>query len=129
MTEISGDGSPAKDCSLYKPIAVSILENNQLLQLYISDQLNQLVRVVFNNNTIATVAGNGTIEYSDNVPAINSGLNTPNGIAVSSSGELYIPDNNNNNRIRKVLTNGIITTIAGNGGDGYSGDGGPAINA
>jgi hypothetical protein len=81
------------------------------------------------NGIITTVAGNGTYGYSgDGGAATNAELNGPSGVAVDASGNLFIADLYNE-RIRKVGTNGIITTVAGNGTQGYSGDGGAAINA
>ncbi len=84
---------------------------------------------------ITTVAGNGYVGqnglggYSgDGGPATSAELNNPVGIAVDTAGNLYIADAGNN-RIRKVDITGIITTVAGNGTQGYSGDGGPATNA
>lgn len=84
-------------------------------------------------NQIITVAGNGSNSYSgDNGPATSAALNTPSGLCIDSNGNMYIADSGNN-RIRKVATNGIITTIAGTGPNGsyggYGGDGGLAINA
>ena len=82
--------------------------------------------------TIQTGAGNGAQGYSgDGGPANQAMLNSPWGVAVDSAGNLYIADSFNN-RIRKVDTNGIITTVAGNGTYGYTsdgGDGGPATDA
>jgi DNA-binding beta-propeller fold protein YncE len=81
------------------------------------------------NGIITTVAGNGKQDYSgDGVPATSTSLYRPSGVAVDKAGNLYIADTNNA-RIRKVDTNGIITTVAGNGGLGYAGDGGPASAA
>ena len=79
---------------------------------------------------ITTVAGNGTFGYSgDGGPATSAGLNSPFGVTVDGSGNLYIADGSNS-RIRKVvLSTGVITTVAGNGTFGYSGDGGPATSA
>jgi trimeric autotransporter adhesin len=78
---------------------------------------------------ITTVAGNGTAGYSgDNGPAISATLNTPYGLNISSAGNLYIADANNN-VIRMVTAAGVITTVAGNGTLGYSGDGGPVTSA
>ncbi len=78
---------------------------------------------------ITTVAGNGTAGYSgDGGPAINAKLNSPQGVALDVLGNLYIGDFQNN-RIRKVDTNGIITTVVGTGVQGFSGDGGAAISA
>jgi sugar lactone lactonase YvrE len=78
---------------------------------------------------ITTVAGNGTAGYSgDNDSATNAELSSPTGVAVDSSGNIYIADQQNN-RIRKIDPSGVITTVAGNGTAGYSGDGGPATSA
>src|ERR1035438_7017905 len=88
------------------------------------------------NGIITTVAGNGTNIISSHIgdggPAINGLLYQPYGTAIDPSGNLFIADHGNG-RIREVNTNGIITTVAGNGIGGiigsYSGDGGPATNA
>jgi hypothetical protein len=78
---------------------------------------------------ITTVAGKTTGGVAgDGGPATNATLNFPAGVAVDAFGNLFIADYNNF-RIREVGTNGIITTVAGNGTPGYSGDGGPATNA
>src|SRR5690349_3168466 len=77
---------------------------------------------------ISTVAGNGASAASgDGGPATGAAFH-PDGLAVDSSGNIYIADQNNN-RIRKVDASGIITTVAGNGGTQFSGDGGPAVGA
>ena len=78
---------------------------------------------------IYTIAGNGTAGYSgDGGPATAAELWDPDGVAVDSAGNIYISDLYNE-RIRKVNAKGIISTIAGNGTRGYSGDGGPATAA
>jgi len=78
---------------------------------------------------IYTFSGNGIQGYyGDGGPATSAEFNYPYGVAVSSTGEVYIADSNNN-VIRVVNTNGIITTFAGNGNSGYSGNGGPATSA
>lgn len=80
------------------------------------------------SNYIYTYAGNGIYGYSgDDGPAISAEFYVPYAITVSSTGEVYIADSNSNH-IRAVSTNGIITTFAGNGTKGYSGDGGPATS-
>jgi hypothetical protein len=77
---------------------------------------------------ITTVAGGGTVGLGDGGPAIDCTLDNPIGIAVDASGNIYIGDRDHH-RIRKISNTGIITTIAGTGVSGYSGDGGPATNA
>jgi NHL repeat len=78
---------------------------------------------------INTIAGNGTGGYSgDNAGALSAEINSPFGAAVDASGNVYIADKSNN-RVRKVSPTGIITTVAGNGSSGYSGDGSPATAA
>jgi len=80
------------------------------------------------SGTITTIAGNGNFSFSgDGGAATNAGLAPPHGIAVDSAGNLFIADYGNH-RVRKVSTSGTITTIAGNGSPGVSGDGGPATN-
>jgi uncharacterized protein YceK len=99
--------------------------------LFIADTSNHVVRkVTAGTGTITTVAGDGTIGYSgDGGPATDAELHFPNGVDEDSAGNLFIADTNNN-RIRKVDANtGTITTVAGNGTRGYSGDGGPATSA
>src|SRR5215510_8375233 len=82
--------------------------------------------------TMTLVAGNSRAGFSgDGGPAVNAQLNSPQGMALDAAGNLYIADSSNN-RVRKVDTNGIITTFAGNGGEaapGFWGDGGPATSA
>ena len=93
--------------------------------LYIADQYDSRVRKVA-NGVITTVAGNGTPGFSgDNGPATSAQLNSIKGIAVDADGNLYIVDGI---RIRKVA-DGVITTVAGNGTYGFSGDNGPATSA
>jgi uncharacterized protein YjiK len=81
------------------------------------------------SGTLTVVAGNGIRGFSgDGGPATSASLYNPEGLAVDAAGNLYIADSTNN-RIRKVDPSGIITTVAGNGTYGYSGDGGPATSA
>lgn len=78
--------------------------------------------------TISTVAGDGALAFAgDGGPATSAALNLPKGMAIDASGALYIADSGNF-RVRRV-SNGMITTVAGNGFDGFSGDGGPATSA
>ena len=124
----SGDGGPAIAAGLYQPAAVVV---DGAGNLYIADTTNNRVRKVSAaTGTIATVAGNGSQAFSgDGGPATAAAISAPNGVGVDAAGNLYIGDTGNN-RIRKVsAATGIITTIAGNGVSGFSGDGGPASAA
>jgi sugar lactone lactonase YvrE len=88
--------------------------------LYMGDSGNNCVRKV-SNGVITTVAGNGTQGFSaDNGLASSAQLGNPTGVAVDSAANLYIADSENN-RIRKV-SDGVITTVAGNKVPGFSGD-------
>jgi len=96
--------------------------------LYIADTSNDRVRKVSAGGIISTVAGNGVVGFSgDGGPAVNAELNFPAGLA-AKGGNLYITDAGNN-RIRRVDSSGKISTVAGNGIQGFSGDGGPATSA
>jgi uncharacterized protein (TIGR03437 family) len=120
----SGDNGPATSASLYSPSAVAV---DSAGNLYIADTGNSRIRKV-TNGIITTVAGNGGYGFSgDDGPATSAQLYDPYGVAVDSAGNLYIADTLNG-RIRKVA-NGIITTIAGNGTYGFSGDNGPGTSA
>jgi uncharacterized protein (TIGR03437 family) len=122
----SGDGGPAINASLSAPFAVAVDASGDI---YIADYTNNRVRKVSASGIITTAAGNGNAGYSgDGGPATSAQLNGPIGVAVDPSGDVYIADSQNY-RIRKLSSNGAIATIAGNGGDGYSGDGGLATSA
>jgi trimeric autotransporter adhesin len=95
---------------------------------FAADVWNVVFRVDAATGELTRFAGNGTAGYSgDNGPATSAELNGVMGVAADAAGNVYIADTQNN-RIRKV-SNGVITTIAGNGFLGYSGDGGPATSA
>jgi hypothetical protein len=97
--------------------------------LFIGDTDNHRIRKVDTNGIITTVAGDGYGGYwGDGGAATNAELNQPYGVAVDVTGNLFIADHANE-LIRKVGTNGIITTVAGNRLQGYSGDGGAATHA
>jgi sugar lactone lactonase YvrE len=122
----SGDAGPAINSQLNEPAGLTI---DRLGNLYIADAGNNCIRKVSPAGMITTIAGNGTGGYSgDGGPAVKAQLKLPQDVAVDVVGNLYIADNSNH-RIRKVSPAGMITTIAGNGTGGYSGDGGLAINA
>lgn len=119
----SGDGGPATSASIgfITDVAVDASGN-----IFISDNNYHCIRKINNLGIISTYAGTGTSGYSGDGGLANlAQLNEPFAIAVDGSGNLYIADSGNN-RIRKVSTSGTITTIAGNGISGFSGDGGQA---
>ena len=97
--------------------------------IYIADYDGNQVFKVTPDGTLTLVAGNGFSGFSgDGGPAVNASLKSPKGVAVASDGAIYIGDTGND-RIRKVATDGTITTFAGNGSEVFSGDGGLATNA
>jgi len=122
----AGDGGAATLAMLSSPSGVAVdLAGN----VFIADTGNQRIRRVDTNGVIATVAGRGTYGYSgDAGAATNAQFYNPGGLAVNAEGDLFIADSLNH-RIRKVDAQGIITTVAGNGTNGYVGDGGSAIQA
>jgi uncharacterized protein (TIGR03437 family) len=121
----SGDGGLATSAFLNTPVDV---QPDSAGNLFIADQGNNVVRKVDTGGIITTVAGSGSRGYSgDGGPATKASLSEPTGIAVSAAGDLFFSDQGNN-RIRKV-SNGIITTVAGNGTAGFAGDGGIATSA
>jgi gliding motility-associated-like protein len=121
-----GDGGPLLSAQFWANSAAIF---DQAGNLYISDFACNTVRKVNTSGVITTIAGNGTLGYSgDGGPATSAKMAYPCKVAVDNTGNVYIPDAQNH-RIRKVSPAGIITTVAGNGTNGYSGDGGPALNA
>lgn len=122
----SGDGGPATAAEMEFPGYMALGNSGEL---YISDWTAHKVRMVNALGKISTVAGNGALGYSgDGGPATAAMLNSPNGMAVDKYGNFYISDVYGY-MIRKVNTAGIISTIAGKGIKGYSGDGGLATDA
>jgi len=124
----SGDGGPAPDAELVTPSGVFVdISGN----IFIADTGNARIReVVAATGIIQTVAGNGTNGGGgDGGPATSAQLNGPFDVAVDGSGNVFIADSGNQ-RIREVVAStGTIQTVAGNGAQGFSGDGGPATSA
>jgi uncharacterized protein (TIGR03437 family) len=122
----SGDGGQAISAKLNSPAGVTV---DSAGNLFIVDQGNHRVRKVALDGTISTVAGTGTAGFNgDNISAVTAHLNQPRLLTVDAAGNLYIADQSNH-RIRKVSTNGTISTIAGTGTSGAGGEGGAATNA
>ncbi|GIW45560.1 MAG: hypothetical protein KatS3mg077_2842 [Candidatus Binatia bacterium] len=122
----SGDGGPALAAQLNFPTDVICGAGGEL---YVADTFNHRVRKVSSDGTIVTVVGDGRgFSNGDGGPATSASVNAPRGLALDSAGNLYIAESDGN-RVRKVGPNGIITTVAGTGAWGYSGDGGPATQA
>jgi len=121
-----GDGGSAISAKLYYPTDVAIdVEGN----IYICDAFNHVIRKVDTLGIISTFVGTGTAGYSgDGGPATSAKLFKPYRLALDTAGNLFIAEANNH-LIRKVNTSGIISTFAGTGTAGYSGDGGSATSA
>ena len=121
----SGDGGPAVEAQLYLPSGVAVDGSGNI---YIADTDNHRIRKVdAATGNISTVAGSGWGGYiGDGVPAVRAQLYLPSGVAVDGAGNIYIAGYD---RIRKVGAAGVISTVVGTGELGYSGDGGPAVQA
>ncbi len=123
----SGDGGPATQAAIALPRDVALDSDGSL---YIADGANNRIRKVDPDGTITTVAGTGRTEFSgDDGSAHKANLSMPYSIALDREGNLYAVDTGNY-RVRRIdATTGIITTVAGNGSYGFSGDGDPAVEA
>lgn len=119
-----GDGQPALSVPLTLVDGIVVDREGNV---YISHRSKHRIRKIDRNGIITTVAGNGKAAFSgDGGPAIRASLNSPAGLTVDPKGNLYVADRNNH-RIRKVDTEGIITTVAGNGKGDFTGDEVPAV--
>ena len=122
----AGDGAAARSAALNQPQGLAVDADGGL---YIADTYNSRVRKVGAAGMITTLAGSGQYKFSgDGAAAIGASLNGPQCVAVDSAGRSYVADTLNH-RVRKINAAGVITTLAGNGTQGFSGDGGPAAGA
>jgi uncharacterized protein (TIGR03437 family) len=126
LEAFGGDGGPAAGASFDTPTSVVV---DAAGNFYIADTKNNRIRKIGTDGNINTIAGDGNPDsYGDGGPANVAALNVPIGLAVDNAGNLYIADSGNH-RIRRIAPDGTITTVAGNGNGGFSGDGGPATQA
>ena len=122
----SGDGGAATSARINDPHGLAFDSDGNLL---FADRSNHCIRKIDTNGIISTIAGTGESGYSgDGGAATSAQLNTPYDVAIDASGNWYIADEANH-RIRKVGSDGIISTYVGTGESGYSGDGGAATSA
>jgi uncharacterized protein (TIGR03437 family) len=120
----SGDGGPGTSAQLFNPIDIALDSNGFV---YIADQYNQRIRKLDQAFNISTIAG--TNHYGgDSGPAASALLDLPETVTMDSNGYLYFADTFNN-RVRRITPAGVVTTVAGTGECGYSGDSGPATAA
>lgn len=121
----SGDGGPAQKAGIF-PLNLALGTDGSL---YVADHENHRIRKIFSDGTIETLAGTGQAGFSgDGGLAWKAQLNDPTGVAVDQANNIYIADHSNH-RIRVVRPDGKIETLAGSGQEGFSGDGGPALEA
>ncbi len=124
----AGDGAAATSAQLNSPSQLAV---DSAGNLYIADTYNNIIRKLTTDGNINTIIGNNAAvsgSIGDGGAGVNARLNNPTGVAVDSLGNVYVADTNNN-RVRKLTTDGIINTVAGTSVGGFAGDGGIATSA
>jgi trimeric autotransporter adhesin len=122
----SGDGGPATSAQINLPRDTAVALDGSI---FVADTYNNRIRLISPTGIITTYAGSGSSVFGgDGGPATKAGLKWPHDVCVDDAGTLYIADSNHN-RIRRVTPDGVITTVAGTGKSGFSGDGGLATKA
>jgi RHS repeat-associated protein/CSLREA domain-containing protein len=122
----SGDGGPARNSRINRPLDVAVAADGSV---YFTDSQNHRIRRIGTNGIITTIAGTGITGFTgDGGQATAARLNIPNGITIANDGSVYFADFSNH-RVRRVAPNGVITTVAGTGISGFSGNGGLATGA
>ena len=122
----SGDGGPSVAAQLDSPHGIAVDPDGNIVFI---DAQNQRIRRIDAQGVITTIVGNGELGFSgDGGPATDARINMPEQLWVDDKGNIYVADTFNR-RVRKIDTDGIITTVAGNGTQAFSGDGGPAASA
>lgn len=123
-----GDGGPAVKAQFHWPTAIAFDEEGKL---FVTDYFNNRIRVVQPDGTIEAFAGTGERgDGGDGGPAAEAQFNGPNDLAIDSEGNIFVADINNH-RVRRIDADPPhrVTTLAGTGARGFSGDGGPAAEA
>ncbi|HEY7392663.1 MAG TPA: hypothetical protein VH640_29345 [Bryobacteraceae bacterium] len=123
ITGFAGDNGPATAAEFASPGGVAV---DGLSNVYVADSGNNRIRQITGSGRIQTVVGNGASGLGqEGLPGPQMPLSSPQGVCTDRSGVLYIVDTGNN-RVLRAPANGGVTTAAGNGSQGYAGDGGPA---
>ena len=122
----AGDGGPATAARLQEPVGVGLGAGGDV---YVADRDNNAIRKIDADGTITTVIGGREAGFSgDGGPASEARIDRPQQIVVDPDGNVYFADSGNN-RVRRIDTEGVVTTVAGNGRAATSGDGGPGLSA
>ena len=121
----SGDGGPATEAMLHSPWYLVFDRHGDL---YFTDRDNHVIRRIDTHGTISTIAGGGSTDAGGgSAPALKASFVEPYGLAIDGSGRLFVSDDLEN--VVRLLDHGVVTTVAGTGEAGSSGDGGPATDA